>query len=61
MASGGARGVRRGHWAEVVAEGAAQQQILAFGAAAVGIVVAGAFNVWMMGIAAVAFMGAGPP
>jgi hypothetical protein len=49
------------HRAEVVAEGAAQQQILAFGAAAVGIVVAGAFNVWDdRGIAAVAFMGAVP-
>ncbi len=49
------------HRAEVVAEGAAQQQILAFGAAAVGIVVAGAFNVWDdRGVAAVAFMGAVP-
>jgi hypothetical protein len=49
------------HRAEVVAEGATLQQILAFGAAAVGIAAAGAFNVWdERGLAAVAFLGVVP-
>jgi hypothetical protein len=49
------------HRAEVLAEGAAQQQILALGATAVGVVVAGGFNVWTNQlIATVAFLGAVP-
>lgn len=41
-----AMGEYEAHRAEVLAQGAAQQQHLALGATAVGVVVAGAFNVW---------------
>jgi hypothetical protein len=49
------------HRAEVLSEAEAQQQTLAFGMTAVGIVVAGAFNVWGNTLlASVAFLGAVP-
>jgi hypothetical protein len=49
------------HRAEVLAEAAAQQQTLALGATGVGIVIAGAFNVWDDRLlAAIAFLGVVP-
>jgi hypothetical protein len=49
------------HRAEVVSEAETQQQTLGLGATAVGLVVAGAFNVWSdMTLAAVAFLGLVP-
>jgi hypothetical protein len=49
------------HRAEVLSEAQAQQQTLALGVTAVGIVIAGAFNVWDNKLlAAVAFLGAIP-
>jgi hypothetical protein len=49
------------HRAEVLAQGAAQQQHLALGATAVGVVVAGAFNVWDERLlATIAFMAVVP-
>jgi hypothetical protein len=49
------------HRAEILNEAAAQQQILALGATAIGIVVAGGFNVWDNKlIATVAFLAAVP-
>ena len=49
------------HRAEVLSEAQAQQQILALGATAVGLVVAGAFNVWdNQLLASVAFLGVVP-
>jgi len=49
------------HRAEVVAAAGTQQQTLAFGATAVGLVVAGAFNVWSNRLlASAAFLGAVP-
>lgn len=49
------------HRAEVLAEASAQQQILALGATAVGVVVAGAFNVWDDHLlATIAFLGVVP-
>jgi hypothetical protein len=49
------------HRAEVLAEGQGQQQTLALGATAVGILVAGAFNVWDDRLlATIAFLGAIP-
>ena len=49
------------HRAEILGESAAQQQILALGATAIGIVVAGGFNVWDNKlVATVAFLAAVP-
>jgi hypothetical protein len=49
------------HRAEVLAQGAAQQQHLALGATAVGVIVAGAFNVWDERLlAAIAFLAVVP-
>jgi hypothetical protein len=49
------------HRSEVLSEAQAQQQILALGATAVGLVVAGAFNVWdNQLLASVAFLGVVP-
>jgi hypothetical protein len=49
------------HRAEVVSEAEAQQQTLALGATAVGIVIAGAFNVWGNRVlVSVAFLGIVP-
>jgi hypothetical protein len=49
------------HRSEVLSEAEAQQQILALGATAVGLVVAGAFNVWdNQLLASVAFLGVVP-
>jgi hypothetical protein len=49
------------HRAEVLAEAAAQQQTLALGATAVGVVIAGAFNVWDDRLlVAIAFLGVVP-
>lgn len=49
------------HRAEVLAEGQGQQQTLAFGATAVGILAAGAFNIWEERLlASAAFLGAIP-
>ena len=49
------------HRAEVVSEAETQQQTLALGATAVGLVVAGAFNVWSDSVlAGVAFLGVVP-
>lgn len=49
------------HRAEIVGEAAAQQQILALGATAIGVAVAGGFNVWDDELlASVAFLGVVP-
>jgi hypothetical protein len=49
------------HRSEVLSEAEAQQQILALGATAVGLVVAGAFNVWNNQLlASIAFLGIVP-